>query len=103
MALDSHVVVVLFTIPGCEACEEYKPRFRRIAQHYQNQFPIFMLDANDPKNADLATRLNVMAVPASFVLRRPTGMVRVEGAIPDQQIAWLFGLAAREAATGTHH
>ncbi len=98
MVNNSHVVVVVFTIAGCEACAEYKPRFRRVAQHYQQHVPIMMFDANDPKCADLANRLNVMSVPATFVLRRPTGMIRVEGAIPDSQIAWLLGVAAREAA-----
>jgi thiol-disulfide isomerase/thioredoxin len=101
---NSRVVVVLFTIAGCEACEEYKPRFQRIAQRYQRQVPIFMLDANDPRNADLGARLNVSNVPATFVLRRPTGVIRVEGAIPDSQVAWLFGVAAREAAVpGPHY
>lgn len=96
---ESRVVVVLFTIPGCEACQEYKPRFQRVAQHYQGHVPIMMLDANDPRCADLASRLNVTNVPATFALRRPTGMIRIEGAIPDSQIAWLLGIAAREAAS----
>lgn len=95
----SRVVVVLFTIPGCEACREYKPRFQRVAQHYAGHVPVMMLDANDSRCADLANRLNVTNVPATFALRRPTGMIRIEGAIPDSQIAWLFGIAAREAAS----
>ena len=99
MLNNANAVVVVFTIEGCEACEEYKPRFSRIAQQYQHHVPILMYDANDPRCADLATRLNVTNVPATFVLRRPTGMMRVEGGIPDSQIAWLLGVAAREAAT----
>lgn len=97
---NARVVVVLFTIPGCEACAEYKPRFQRIAQQYQSIVPILMFNANDmrPDVADLANRLNVASVPATFVLRRPTGLIRVEGAIPDSQIAWLLGVAAREAS-----
>lgn len=100
---NSRVVVVVFTIEGCEACEEYKPRFRRIASSYQKRVPIFMMNANDPQNADLANRLNVAAVPATFVMRKPFGLIRVEGAIPDSQIAWLLGVAAREAAMGSQH
>lgn len=98
-ANNTRAVVVLFTIPGCDACAEYKPRFQRIAQQYQSIVPIYMLNANDtnPQVADLASRLNVAHVPATFVLRRPTGVIRVEGAIPDDQIAWLLGVAAREA------
>lgn len=98
MANSSRVVVVVFTIKGCEACIDYKPRFQRIAEHYKRYVPVVMLDANDPRCADLANRLNVTNVPVTFALRRPTGMIRVEGAIPDSQIAWLLGVAAREAA-----
>ena len=100
---EAHVVVVVFTIAGCDACKEFAPRFQRIAQHYQRQVPVVMLDANDQRNADLGTRLNVTNVPATFVLRRPSGVIRAEGAISDSQIAWLFGVAAREAALGPHH
>jgi len=98
-ANNARTVVVLFTVPGCDACAEYKPRFQRIAQQYQHAVPIYVLNANDtrPDVADLASRLNVANVPATFVLRRPTGVIRVEGAIPDDQIAWLLGVAAREA------
>ena len=98
-ANNARVVVVVFTIPGCDACAEYKPRFQQIAQHYQTIVPIYMLDANDtrPDVADLASRLNVAHVPATFVLRRPTGVIRIEGSIPDDQIARLLGVAAREA------
>jgi len=92
------IVVVLFTIEGCQACTEYKPRFARIASAYREHVPILMLDANDPQNANLAGRLNVEGVPATFVLRRPSGIIRMVGSVPDSQIAWLLGVAAREAA-----
>ncbi len=99
-ALDqSRVVVVLFTIEGCPACTEYKPRFARVASAFQGRVPVLMLDANDPRNANLAGRLSVESVPATFVLRRPTGVIRMVGSVPDDQIAWLLGIAAREAAT----
>ena len=99
-ALDQpRVVVVLFTIEGCPACNEYKPRFARVASAFQGQVPILMLDANDPRNANLANRLNVRGVPATYALRRPTGLITMVGSVPDEQIAWLLGVAAREAAT----
>lgn len=94
----SRVIVILFVIQGCEACDDFKPRFHQIAQRYRQYIPIMMMDANDPRCADLAGRLNVGNVPATFVLRRPTGAIRVEGAIPNSQIAWLLDIAAREAA-----
>lgn len=99
----SRVVVVVFTIEGCDACNSYKPRVQKIAVRYQQIVPIVVLDANDPRNAALATRLNVGPVPATFVLRKPTGIIRVEGEIPDSQVAWLFDIAAREATTPTNY
>lgn len=100
MAIDANAVVVVFTIAGCPACDEYKPRFTRIAQAYTQAVPIWLLDANDtrPDVRDLATRLNVTNVPVTFVMRRPSGVMKIEGGIPDDQIAWLLGIAAREAA-----
>jgi thioredoxin-like negative regulator of GroEL len=100
---NARVVVVLFTIAGCEACEEYKPRFQRAARQFQQYIPIILLDANDPRNQDFAQRLNVANVPATFVLRRPTGVIRAEGTLPDSQIAWLLGVAAREASMSPNY
>jgi len=103
--VEARVVILVFTIPGCEACLEYKPRFIRAVQHYRQQVPalqhvpIFMYDANDPRCAEIATRLGVYNVPVTFVLRRPTGVARLEGGAPDSEIARLLGIAAREAAT----
>lgn len=93
-------VVVVFTIDGCDACEEYKPRFAKIAEDFRSQVPIYMLDANSdhPWVVGLAQKLNVTNVPATYVMRRPVGLMTVLGGIPDDQIAWLLGLAAREAA-----
>lgn len=95
---EARAVVVVFTIEGCEACKEYKPTFMKVANGYRNSVPIYMLDANstDPQVASLAQRLNVQAVPATFVLRKPTGMIKVEGAIPADQVVWLCDIAARE-------
>lgn len=97
---NANAVVVVFTIEGCDACSEYKPRFLKIATQYRNQVPIYILDANsdDPQVTALAQRLRVSNVPATYVLRKPAGLMSVLGGIPDDQIVWLLGLAAREAA-----
>jgi thioredoxin-like negative regulator of GroEL len=96
---NANVVVVLFTIDGCEACEEFKPRFQRVAQQFAGQVPIYMLDANSnhPEVASLAQRLGVTNVPATYAMRKPRGLITVVGGVPDEQIAWLLGVAAREA------
>jgi thiol-disulfide isomerase/thioredoxin len=92
----SPVVVVMFTLKGCHFCIDFKPRFQKLAAPYADLVPIVMADANDPKFESLANRLNVQGVPATFVLRKPAGMIRVDGAVPDSQVIWLLNIAARE-------
>lgn len=91
------VVVVVFTLENCPACMHYKPRFRRIASAYSRCVPIVMADVNDPRFTALADRLAVREVPATFVLRRPHGVLRLVGNVPDDQIRWLLDLAVRES------
>jgi thioredoxin-like negative regulator of GroEL len=98
----ARIVVVVFTIQGCEACADYKPRFERVAGAYGGCVPIVMADANDPRFAQLADRLSVQEVPATFVLRKPRGVIRVVGSVPDSQINWLMGVAARESTCPTN-
>ena len=92
------VVVVVFTLEGCGACDEFKPRFRQIASHYAHAIPIVMADANDPRYAQLADRLSVQSVPATYILRKPHGIMRAVGGLPDEQINRLLDFAVREAA-----
>lgn len=94
---ESPVVVILFTLEGCGACAEFKPRFARIAADYQRHVSIIDADANDPRFADLADRLKVEAVPAVFLLRRPRGMIRLVGSSTDDQVRWLLNIAAHAA------
>jgi thioredoxin-like negative regulator of GroEL len=94
----ARVVVVVFKIAGCEACADYLPKFQRIAQRYARCLPIYVVDANDPRYQTLANRLNVSAVPATFALRRGTGLIRLEGDSSEAEIAWLLNIAAREAS-----
>jgi thioredoxin-like negative regulator of GroEL len=90
---------VLFTLEGCGACAEYKPRFAKLAAPYAGHVPVVYADADDPQYADLANRLNVEAVPVTFVLRRPRGMIRLTGSSTDAQITWLLNAAAQAART----
>jgi hypothetical protein len=97
----SRIVVVVFKMAGCSACEEYVPRFKRIAQHYTSCIPIMIIDANDKRYEQLATRLNVSNVPATYVMRRPHGVVPLIGAGSDAEIQSLLDIAAREAVCPT--
>jgi thioredoxin-like negative regulator of GroEL len=97
----ARIVVVVFTIKGCDACAEYRPRFERVASTYAGCVSIVMADANDPRFTQLADRLGVEEVPVTFVLRKPRGVIRVVGSVPDSQINWLMGIAARESTCPT--
>lgn len=97
---NENVVVILFKMEGCPACEEYEPRFQRIAEPYQGHFPILIFDVTDPTMQAVADRLKVYGLPATFVLRRPVGLIRAEGNIDDHELAWMLDAAAREAQRG---
>jgi thiol-disulfide isomerase/thioredoxin len=89
----SRSAVVVFHMPGCEACAEYVPRFQRVASQ-RARVPVYILDANAPQNQALADRLNVTAVPCTFVLRQPHGVMRREGGLSDEEIVWVLAVAA---------
>lgn len=93
---DANVVVVVFHMEGCPACEEYVPRFNaQAAQLAGGKVPVYVLDAN--KEAAAADYYQVRAVPVTMVLRRPVGAIRMEGALSDGEIAHLFDIARRHA------
>jgi thiol-disulfide isomerase/thioredoxin len=103
------VVVLVFGSPGCPACQEFTPRFRQIAQAYVQCLPemvqgqpqpraagaIFYLDANDPKNAPVADRFNVQYMPTVIVLRKPRGMLRFDGSVPNNKIVEILNAAVQ--------
>lgn len=99
---------------GCGACEEYKPRFRKVVREIglpvfdvgkgrlpdptllqSTCLPVYMVDCDDTQFGDWAEHLNVHATPTTYVLRRPRGMIRIEGAIPDDQVKWVMSKALR--------
>lgn len=91
--MPSRTCIVLFTIAGCPACAEHAPIFRRVAAAYASRIPVHVLDANDPRHTALADRVGVRAVPATALLRRPTGVVRLDGVADEDDLRRLFELA----------
>jgi hypothetical protein len=108
------VIVAVFTMAGCGACEEYKPRFRRVVQEMglpvfdvgkgrlpdptalsRTCLPVYTIDCDDKQFGNWAEHLNVHATPSTYVLRRPRGVLKLEGSIPDEQVKWLLGKALR--------
>ncbi len=87
-------VVLVFAMPECPACEEFVPRFRQIAGQYP-QVKSYVLDISQPVPWKLADQYGVNATPTMVVARRPRGMVKWEGAVPDREIHRALGIAAR--------
>lgn len=89
-----NVVILVFAMKDCPACHEYMPRFQAVAGQFAGRVPYQILDANDPKAQQLADRFEIMATPTTMVLRRPTGAIKAEGALSDQDILHLFNIAS---------
>ena len=96
---DAPVLVLLVTQPGCGHCEEFMPRFRRVASAYPD-LAMMHLDASDqrPEVQDWMDQFHLESTPTVFVLRHAAlggGAWRVEGAVPDAQIAHTLEFARR--------
>lgn len=109
------VLVATFVMQGCGACEEFKPRFRRIVEQEiglpvfnvgigkmpdpnllsRTCLPVYIVDCDDKQFGDWAEHLNVGATPSTYVLRRPKGVIKLEGAASDNEVKWLMGKALR--------
>lgn len=92
--LDAPVVVLVVHQEGCGACEEYLPRFQRIADRYSRCIPHLVVDANVyPEAADA---LKVDSTPTTLVLRHGRMTSRnLAGAAADEDIEKLFIAASR--------
>jgi len=109
---NTKVLIAVFAMPGCGACDEYLPRFGRQVRRFQQagapfhiwhpgdeivpgMIPVLIYDAA-ADNAELqafADRLKIVATPTTAMLTRPS-VVKVEGAIDDAQIEQLLRSAA---------
>jgi len=100
-----NVVLIVFAMPGCPACEDYLPRFRRQVvafQRYHHPFvfhtegapvasgtiPICVFDSasTDPGVQALADQHHVSALPTTVLATRYYGNERLEGALSDREI-----------------
>jgi len=98
-------VLIVFAMPGCPACDDYLPRFKRQVaafQQYGHRFafraagqpvergtiPIFVYDASspDPGLQQLADQYGVSGVPATILLTRYHGTKQLDGSVPDSEI-----------------
>jgi thiol-disulfide isomerase/thioredoxin len=92
--LEAPVVVLVVHQEGCPACEEYLPRFQRIAERYARCIPHLVVDAN--VYPDAADALKVESTPTTLVLRHGRMTSRnLTGAAEDADIEKLFVAASR--------
>lgn len=91
----ARAIVVVFTIPGCPACEDYVPQFQRVAGQYPN-VKSYVIDASTPQGGPYADHFDIQATPTTMVLRHPTGAIKTEGALHEADVHRLFGIAAAQ-------
>ncbi len=105
----SRATIVLFVMPGCGACEDYKPRFERLVKSFQahgqplvyykngmqlapHQIPIVVLDAAsaDPSIVGLADSYKVEGMPTTLLLTHNARPAQLLGAVSDEEIHQLL-------------
>lgn len=116
---EQNVVVIVFAMRDCPACEHYLPRFTAEAQALNGQLaaqgvsfvinpetqpppgtiPVLVYDAaaDDAEVQKLADRFGVQATPTTIIAARGPGSFKVEGSLANNQIQWVL-LMASEAA-----
>ena len=65
----ARAVVVVFSQEGCPACEEYLPRFQRIAATKTG--PSRIVDVGVPDAEGISDNFGIEATPTTMVLKRP--------------------------------
>lgn len=101
---NTKVLLVIFAMPGCGACDEYLPRFLEVVSKFrtyglpftvwnegdviqEGQIPILVLDAasKDETIQDFADKLKISATPTTALMTR-SSTHKIEGSIGDDQI-----------------
>lgn len=106
------VVVFVFAMHQCPACEHFLPRFTAEANALAAQgitfvinpdeqpppgaIPVFVYDAatEDPEVQKLADRFGVSATPTTIVAAKGPGSFKCEGSMANNQIQWLLLMAS---------
>lgn len=113
---DQQVVVLVFAMHECPACEHYLPRFvaeanalnQRLAaqgvefvinpeaQPAPHVIPVLVFDAAapDPEVQKIADRFGVTATPTTIVATRGPGSFKLEGSLANNQIQWVLLMAS---------
>lgn len=110
---NTRVLVVVWAMPGCGACDDYLPKFLARVDAFRAQgvpfnvwapgqpllatdIPVLLYDAasKDEELQDFADKLKVTATPTTCVLTR-SNTAKIEGAVPDDEIDQILDAAQR--------
>ena len=110
-----NVILVVFAMPGCPACEDYLPRFKRQVAGFQRlghrfeyyapgarlarrTIPIVIYDATSPDEGiqALADQHGITGMPTTLFMTRHEGVSKLEGGLEDAEIYRLL-VAATQA------
>lgn len=114
--MSSRAVIVVFVMPGCHACEDFKPRFERMVKLFRDHgwpfnyhrggpieaakgIPILFVDATseDPTVVQFADSHNVSGMPTTILLTRNAKPAQLLGAVSDEEIHGLLTSACLAA------
>ena len=84
-------VLVDFWAEWCGPCKAIGPAIEQLATEYEGRARIVKVDVD--KDGDLATKYNVMSIPALLVFKDGKVVDQMVGAAPKQQIAALIDRA----------
>jgi thiol-disulfide isomerase/thioredoxin len=108
---DQRVVVIVFAMGECGACEHYLPRLVAEAEALTQKgypfvvnpestppneaIPILLYDAAsaDAEVQKLADRFGVTATPTTIIAARGPGSFKAEGSLANNQIQWVLMMA----------
>jgi thiol-disulfide isomerase/thioredoxin len=91
--------VVVFHMNGCGPCEEYLPRFRKIASGYKNRLSIRAVNITRTERRIQATviKFKVEATPTTLVIDdSDTVLKRKVGALDEREIERLLEFAVKK-------
>ena len=91
---DMPVAILVWTQDGCPACDEFMPKFSKIAQEYAGCLPIIIADVSQfPRAADTC---RVQSTPSTIITRygRRGFAGFIDGDASEERIRSLFSAAA---------
>jgi len=84
-------VLVDFWAEWCGPCKAIGPSIEQLAGEYDGKAKVYKVDVDS--DGDLASKYNVMSIPALLVFKGGKEVDRMVGAAPKQQIAQLIDRA----------